>query len=281
MGGRETASASGGSAPGPRFGPFLQRDGTNHGNGNPAGRRPFEPRGHHPTRGPPPRAAVTDPIHYKPPAVRLYSHRVVADDYAAIVYAVRKGIIVVGAAGNGAVSLDDPIYDQIRSPLRVSGRSQLGGVTSSGGQSWTRGAFWSEQEPRLLELSAGSLPLDPSRISGSRSMPKGGDAERFPPGTATSRGPGFSRTSGTPATSTGHPAPLRSSLVPWPVFRGQSRPWEASRSPRGEAQATSPRHRLGARAAAWRKGPGIDWQASRPEKTVAGRRNRAQANSGR
>ena len=34
------------------------------------------------------------------------------DDYAAIVYAVRKGIIVVGAAGNGAVSLDDPIYDQ-------------------------------------------------------------------------------------------------------------------------------------------------------------------------
>ena len=34
------------------------------------------------------------------------------DDYAAIVYAVRKGIIVVGAAGNGAVSLDNPIYDQ-------------------------------------------------------------------------------------------------------------------------------------------------------------------------
>ncbi len=34
------------------------------------------------------------------------------DDYAAIVYAVRKGIIVVGAAGNGAVSLDAPIYDQ-------------------------------------------------------------------------------------------------------------------------------------------------------------------------
>ena len=33
------------------------------------------------------------------------------DDYAAIVYAVHKGIIVVGAAGNGAVSLDDPIYD--------------------------------------------------------------------------------------------------------------------------------------------------------------------------
>ncbi len=34
------------------------------------------------------------------------------DDYAAIVYAVRKGIVVVGAAGNGATNLDDPIYDK-------------------------------------------------------------------------------------------------------------------------------------------------------------------------
>lgn len=34
------------------------------------------------------------------------------DDYAAIAYAVSKGIIVVGAAGNGAVNLDDPIYDR-------------------------------------------------------------------------------------------------------------------------------------------------------------------------
>jgi hypothetical protein len=33
------------------------------------------------------------------------------DDFAAILYATRKGIIVVGAAGNGAVNLDDPAYD--------------------------------------------------------------------------------------------------------------------------------------------------------------------------
>ena len=34
------------------------------------------------------------------------------DDYAAIAYAVCKGVIVVAAAGNGGVSLDAPIYDQ-------------------------------------------------------------------------------------------------------------------------------------------------------------------------
>ncbi|EWY35743.1 serine protease [Skermanella stibiiresistens SB22] len=33
------------------------------------------------------------------------------DDYAAIRYAVNRGIIVVEAAGNGAVNLDDPIYN--------------------------------------------------------------------------------------------------------------------------------------------------------------------------
>ncbi len=34
------------------------------------------------------------------------------DDFAAIRYAIGKGIIVVEAAGNGARNLDDPIYDQ-------------------------------------------------------------------------------------------------------------------------------------------------------------------------
>ncbi|NTU86261.1 MAG: S8 family serine peptidase, partial [Chloroflexales bacterium] len=34
------------------------------------------------------------------------------DDYAAIRYAIQKGIIVVEAAGNGAENLDDPIYEQ-------------------------------------------------------------------------------------------------------------------------------------------------------------------------
>lgn len=33
------------------------------------------------------------------------------DDYAAILYATRKGIIVVEAAGNGAENLDDPLYN--------------------------------------------------------------------------------------------------------------------------------------------------------------------------
>ncbi|MFO0719093.1 MAG: hypothetical protein U0319_00020, partial [Nitrospira sp.] len=33
------------------------------------------------------------------------------DDFAAIRYAVLKGIIVVEAAGNGFQNLDDPIYD--------------------------------------------------------------------------------------------------------------------------------------------------------------------------
>src|SRR5215471_436849 len=33
------------------------------------------------------------------------------DDLAAVLYATSKGIIVVGAGGNGAEDLDDPIYD--------------------------------------------------------------------------------------------------------------------------------------------------------------------------
>jgi hypothetical protein len=33
------------------------------------------------------------------------------DNYAAIRYAIAKGVIVVGAAGNGAENLDDPLYD--------------------------------------------------------------------------------------------------------------------------------------------------------------------------
>lgn len=53
------------------------------------------------------------------------------DDYAAIRYAVAKGIIVVEAAGNGAEALDDPLYDQRPSGFPTSWRNPFNPNNSS------------------------------------------------------------------------------------------------------------------------------------------------------
>jgi len=71
------------------------------------------------------------------------------DDYAAIVYAVRKGIIVVGAAGNGSVSLDAPIYDQ--NPTAFGGFGPF--------PSWWRNPFRrSELDSGAILVGAGAPP---------------------------------------------------------------------------------------------------------------------------
>jgi hypothetical protein len=71
------------------------------------------------------------------------------DDYAAIVYAVRRGIIVVGAAGNGAVCLDAPIYDQ--NPTDFGGFGPF--------PSWWRNPFRrSELDSGTILVGAGAPP---------------------------------------------------------------------------------------------------------------------------
>ena len=55
------------------------------------------------------------------------------DDFAAIIYAVRKGIIVVEAAGNGSQNLDDPIYNTRPAGFPISWRNPFNPANPSSG----------------------------------------------------------------------------------------------------------------------------------------------------
>jgi hypothetical protein len=80
------------------------------------------------------------------------------DDFAAIRYAVNKGIIVVEAAGNGFQNLDDPIYDTRpsgfpttwRNPFNLA-NAQSGAVVVGAGAPPpnTHGANWGPDRSRL------------------------------------------------------------------------------------------------------------------------------------
>ena len=152
------------------------------------------------------------------------------DDYAAIVYAVRKGIIVVGAAGNGAVSLDAPIYDQHPNaagsfgPFPMWWENPFRRVNlDSGAILVGAGAPLPETGPPLPEVSGRIALVWRSRISDSPSTPRAGATAWSRPGTAISRGRSSSKIFGIPAISMVPPAPLRSSSAPWRVYRGRSR----------------------------------------------------------
>jgi hypothetical protein len=87
------------------------------------------------------------------------------DDYAAIRYAVAKGIIVVEAAGNGAENLDDPVYEtrpagfpaSWSNPFNLNNPSSGAVVVGAGAPPpGTHGADWGPDRSRLDFSNYGS-----------------------------------------------------------------------------------------------------------------------------
>ena len=91
------------------------------GDSDPFGRRPTQAWRHHLARNPPSGADAPNPPQGQAGFIAIEWW---PDDFAAIRYAVEKGIIVVEAGGNGAENLDAAIYDSRPVSFPAVGRTR-------------------------------------------------------------------------------------------------------------------------------------------------------------